>query len=192
MNPWGHFKTITTHKILVLKHCFRIGIYRQGLMHDMSKYLPVEFLVGAKYYQGNQSPNNAERADKGYSAAWLHHKGRNKHHFEYWIDYGLDDPNHEMTGMRMPRKYVAEMLADRIAASKVYNKHTYTQNDPLNYYLKGKDHYMIHKDTAEELEYLLRYLQKYGEDQCFRYVKQVYLKQGIPKKDLQKMKKMSS
>lgn len=178
MDPIGHFKTITEHKLLVMEHCFKIGLYKQGLLHDLSKYSPTEFFVGAKYYQGTRSPNNAEREAKGYSAAWLHHKGRNKHHFEYWIDYSLEDKEHAMSGMRMPRKYVAEMLADRIAASKVYNKGTYTRHDPLAYYLKGKGHYMIHPKTAKELEFMLRYLDKYGEDECFRYVRYVYLKKN--------------
>ena len=86
MHPIKHFRTITHHKILVAKYCFRIGLYRQGLTHDLSKYSPTEFWAGAKYYQGDRSPNEAERADKGYSAAWLHHKGRNRHHLEYWVD----------------------------------------------------------------------------------------------------------
>ena len=84
---WSHFKTITHHKILVAKGCFRIGLYRQGLLHDLSKYSPTEFRVGAKYYQGTRSPNNAEREEIGYSTAWMHHKGRHKHHYEYWKDY---------------------------------------------------------------------------------------------------------
>ena len=78
--------------MMVMKGCFSVGLYRQGIMHDLSKYMPSEFMVGAKYYQGTQSPNNAERADKGYSAAWLHHKGRNRHHYEYWLDYSDDIP----------------------------------------------------------------------------------------------------
>lgn len=61
MHPWKHFKTITKHKLLVMHYCFRAGLYRQGLLHDLSKYSPVEFLVGCKYYQGDRSPNNAER-----------------------------------------------------------------------------------------------------------------------------------
>ena len=90
MKAWEHFKTITRHKIYVMKGCFRVGLYRQGLLHDLSKYSPTEFLVGCKYYQGgSRSPNNGEREATGVSLAWLHHKGRNKHHFEYWIDYGL-------------------------------------------------------------------------------------------------------
>lgn len=89
MNAWGHFKTITSHKLLVMKYCFKVGLYKQGLLHDLSKYSPTEFLVGAKYYQGTRSPNNAEREATGVSTSWLHHKGRNKHHFEYWVDYGI-------------------------------------------------------------------------------------------------------
>lgn len=89
MHPWLHFKTITRHKLLVMKYCFRIGLYKQGLLHDLSKYSPTEFLVGCKYYQGTRSPNNAEREDIGVSTSWLHHKGRNKHHFEHWVDYSV-------------------------------------------------------------------------------------------------------
>ena len=109
MKAWKHFCTITEHKIMVMRHCFKIGLYRQGLLHDMSKYTPTEFIPGCKYYQGYRSPNNAEREEKGYSAAWLHHKGRNKHHYEYWIDYSLG-PVKGMTGMKMPNRYVAEMM----------------------------------------------------------------------------------
>ena len=92
MKAIRHFITITHHKILVMQGCFRIGLYKQGLLHDMSKYSPTEFLVGCRYYKGYMSPNNAERADRGYSSAWLHHKGRNKHHLEYWIDYAVSKP----------------------------------------------------------------------------------------------------
>ena len=67
---WGHLKTITAHKARVMKYCFRVGLYRQGLLHDLSKYGPTEFLVGAKYFQGDHSPNEAERAATGISSAW--------------------------------------------------------------------------------------------------------------------------
>ena len=126
MNIWKHFKTITHHKILVAKGCFKVGLYKQGLLHDMSKYSPTEFWVGAKYYQGTRSPNNAEREDIGYSSAWLHHKGRNKHHYEYWIDYSMQALPGGMAPVPMPDKYIAEMIMDRIAASKVYMGGEYT------------------------------------------------------------------
>ena len=75
MKAWQHFKTITTHKIWVMRYCFKIGLYWQGLTHDLSKYSPTEFLVGMKYYQGDRSPNNAEREDTGMSKSWMHIKG---------------------------------------------------------------------------------------------------------------------
>lgn len=112
-----HFQTITYHRRLVRQGCFRVGLYWQGLTHDLSKYSLTEFLVGAKYFQGDCSPNNAEKEKKGYSSSWLHHKGRNKHHFEYWIDYSM--PGSEgplLIGMKMPLRYVVEMFMDRIAA----------------------------------------------------------------------------
>lgn len=177
MKAWGHFCTINQHKLLVMKYCFRVGLYKQGLLHDLSKYAPSEFLVGCKYYQGTRSPNNAEREDTGYSLAWLHHKGRNKHHYEYWIDYSLD-PSEGIVGMKMPIKYVVEMFMDRVAASKIYMKDKYTDAYPLEYYDKGAALLgpMVHKDTAALLRCLLKMLARDGEEKTFRYIKKVLLK----------------
>ena len=176
MNIWGHFKTITSHKLLVMKYCFRIGLYRQGLLHDMSKYAPTEFLKGARYYQGTRSPNNAEREATGLSVSWLHHKGRNKHHFEYWVDYGIG-AEHVLAGMPMPRKYIAEMIMDRISASRIYHPDNYTDASPLEYYEMGKDRlWFIHEDTKAQLEYLLRMLAVKGEAYTLHYIRYVYLK----------------
>ena len=108
MNIRGHFDTITHHKLLVMKYCFECGLYRQGLTHDLSKYSPTEFIPGCIYYQGDHSPNEAERQARGYTAAWLHHKGRNRHHLEYWIDYGVGKGGLE--GMKIPLRYICEGL----------------------------------------------------------------------------------
>lgn len=113
-----HFRTITKHRHAVIRHCFRAGIPLQGLLHDLSKYSPTEFIPGARFWQGTRSPNEAEREKYGYSAAWLHHKGRNRHHFEYWSDY--NPVERRVMPVKMPRKYVAEMFCDRVAASKIY------------------------------------------------------------------------
>ena len=188
INVWNHFHTITEHKIMVAKHCFKVGMYWQGLTHDLSKYTLSEFWQGCKYYQGYRSPNNAEREDKGYSAAWLHHKGRNKHHYEYWIDYNMDPAEGKttgMTGMKMPLKYVNEMIMDRIAASKVYEGKKYTQHSPLVYYEKGKNAYMIHDETRALLEYILKMLDRYGEEKTFAYMR----KYMIGKKKYPQIKK---
>ena len=165
MNIKGHFETITRHKLLVMKYCFACGLYEQGLAHDLSKYSPTEFIPGCIYYQGDHSPNEAERADRGYSSAWLHHTGRNKHHLEYWIDYAADGSG--MCGMKMPLKYVLEMFCDRVAASKTYRGAAYRDSDPYDYYARSVDHYIIHPETAQTLEYLLRVLRDEGEDRAF-------------------------
>ena len=173
---------------MVAKHCFKVGMYWQGLTHDLSKYTPSVFWQGCKYYQGYRSPNNAEREDKGYSAAWLHHKGRNKHHYEYWIDYNMDPAEGKttgMTGMKMPLRYVNEMIMDRIAASKVYEGEKYTQHSPLVYYEKGKNAYMIHDETRALLEYILKMLDRYGEEKTFAYMR----KYMIGKKKYPRIKK---
>lgn len=169
---WNHFRTVTYHKYLVAKGCFRIGLYWQGLTHDLSKYGPSEFCVGVKYYQGNRSPNNAEREDVGFSSAWLHHKGRNKHHYEYWIDYSMhSNVPGGMAPVPMPDRYVAEMIMDRIAASKVYKGKDYVDGSPLEYYYQGTDRAPLHPYTRKKLLRYLKMLAKYGEDYTFARMK---------------------
>lgn len=171
----AHFMTITQHKMLVMHYCFKAGLYTQGLMHDLSKYSPAEFLTGVKYYSGTRSPNSAEREDKGYSAAWLHHKGRNRHHFEYWID-NKPDGDKKMTGMKMPVRYVVEMVCDRIAACRVYQGDAYTDASPYEYYRKSRSHYMMHPETEKLLRKLLLILRDYGEEKTFAYIRSRILK----------------
>ena len=168
MKPWKHFHTITRHRHQVIKNCFRAGIFWQGLRHDLSKYSLTEFIPGAKYYQGDRSPNAQEREVNGYSVAWLHHQGRNKHHFEYWQDYNpktrLKEP------VKMPLRYVKEMFCDRVAASKIYYGNSYTDDMPLAYFEKGKHCRAIH---PELIEHLLTMLKEKGEKETFRYIRRL-------------------
>jgi hypothetical protein len=175
-----HFITITEHRILVREYCFRMGLYRQGLLHDLSKYSPAEFMTGVLYFQGNKSPNAAERDEKGYSGAWLHHKGRNKHHYEYWTDISTKD-RIGTVGVKMPLRYVAEMLADRIAACRVYQKDAYTERSAWNYYKINGDIITIHPETKLLLEKLLKMLAVRGEEETLRYMRWlVFVKKEYP------------
>lgn len=174
----AHFKTITRHRMLVAKGCFAVGLYYQGLTHDLSKYAPTEFLVGARYYQGNRSPNNAEREAEGLSRAWIHHKGRNRHHYEYWYDYPTDwtfiDQEANPSGtipVKMPGRYVVEMFMDRIAACKVYRGKDYTDADPLAYFSRNASHNKMHPETAALLKKLLVMLAEEGEEKTFAYIR---------------------
>ncbi len=167
-NLVGHFNTITKHRHKVIVHCLKAGIFFQGCFHDLSKYLPSEFLVGVKFYQGNRSPNEGEREAYGYSKAWLHHKGRNKHHFEYWTDYNPE--TRRIEPVEMPLNYVVEMFCDRVAASKIYMKDKYTDKAPLDYFLKSKKNRIINKNTSDLLEKLLTMLYEKGEKETFKYI----------------------
>ena len=172
MHPVAHFRVITHHRHLVMKYCFRLGLYRQGLLHDLSKYSPREFWRGAKYFQGNRSPNDAERRENGVSLAWLHHKGRNRHHFEYWIDYCLDpDGKAHIGGCKMPIRYVAEMFCDRLAASETYLKDKFTLDAPYNFFIRSKGRILINAETSAELEKMLEVLKDDGRDAAFDYVR---------------------
>lgn len=185
MNLWknfsGHLITILYHKSLVRHYCFKAGLYKQGLIHDWSKYSPVEFISGVRYFQnGKRSPNFGEKKSHGYSSAWLHHKGRNRHHFEYWIDMTLDT-SQGLQGMPMPTRYVLEMFCDRIAASRNYNRDTYDDTFPLAYYEKNKTHYTIHRDAASMLELLLHMLAEEGEKKTFTYIRRKINWRNSPK-----------
>ena len=174
MKAWKHFVTITKHRMLVCGGCFRVGLYWRGLTHDLSKYSPTEFWIGAKYYQGNRSPNTAEREDKGYSEAWMHHKGRNRHHYEYWTDLSKETKQYE--SLPMPRKYLVEMVMDRRAACMTYQGKNYTPGAALQYLRNSMEKNRMNPKTRQELDYLLEMLAEKGEKETFHYIKHHVLK----------------
>lgn len=169
IHPIKHLRVILHHRHLVIKHCAKAGIFWQGLGHDLSKFSPTEFLAGIKYFQGTRSPNECEREHLGYSTAWLHHKGRNRHHFEFWIDVNPQTKRYEP--VKMPTKYLIEMFCDRVAASKTYQGEKYTDAYPLEYFLRGNAKLYLHPETAERLEELLVMLKEKGEYETFRYIR---------------------
>ena len=164
----GHINTINKHRFLVRKLCFKCGLYWQGLIHDLSKYSPVEFWNGVKFYTGIKSPHYGERDAYGYSKAWLHHKGHNKHHAEYWqdIDGGITKP------ISIPTQYLFEMICDRIAASMVYLKDKHTDDAALNYYLSHKYENDFNDGTRNRLEYWLQRVSKAGAEKTLQEMKQ--------------------
>ena len=169
-NIVGHFMVITRHKWVVFKLCCKVGQPWRGLVHDLSKYSPTEFWEGVKYFNGKHSPITDCKKTEGYSKAWLHHKGRNKHHFEYWYDDVALNPT-----PIIPFKYMLEMICDRVAASKTYNKKEYKDSDSLKYLLKTKDKMCMNKCLIDYLERVFTELSKKGEVVLNKkYLKQLY------------------
>ena len=177
MKLTGHLRTIMRHRRKVFVLCCRAGIPFAGIKHDLSKFSPSEFIPGVIYYAGGvRSPNELERLDKGYSAAWMHHKGRNRHHFEYWTDY--DPVTRRVTPVKMPLGSVAELLCDRIAASKTYKGKEYTDAHPLEYFLGGKATRTIHTETSDYIEGMLTLLRDEGESAMLKRLKRHLKKEG--------------
>ncbi len=167
---FGHLGTVLKHKKHVGKACFKMGIGWQGIVHDLSKFSPTEFIPSVKYYSGRLSPNAVDRKLNGRSLAWLHHKGRNKHHFEYWIDFTAESENFAFA-CKMPMKYIAEMIADRYAACVAYNGSEYTSGDPWTYYLRARKIIIMHPDTKAVLEKALTTMRDEGEEAAFSLMK---------------------
>lgn len=162
---FGHLHTINKHRRTVRKLCFKCGLYWQGLTHDLSKYSPIEFWNGVKYFTGTASPHVGERKDKGHSDAWIHHHNHNKHHAEYWTDINPDDQH---CACDMPIKYIQEMVCDRVAASMTYLGDKYTNESPLNYYNSHKDENQFSDNTRKILEATLITIAAYGFDAAMR------------------------
>lgn len=159
MKAIKHFNLITKHKWIVFKLCLKAGIPFRGLMHDLSKYSLTEFIESAKFYVGDHSPITEAKKANGYSKAWLHHKGRNKHHYEYWYDAKAPDKTPVI-----PYKYAVEMVCDTLAAGKIYLKEKWNNNSQLEYWLRTKDLEYINLKTAEFLEAVYKEVSENGID----------------------------
>lgn len=169
MHIFKHLHTVNKHRFTVFRHCVKAGIIRRGLLHDLSKYSPTEFIPGAQFYLGTKSPTELERDTYGYSRAWMHHKGRNKHHFEYWTDYSKKTK--KLEPVKMPLEFVKEMFCDRVAAGKVYLGKNYTNDNPIDYYRGSRARTSMHPETAALLEKWLLMLQAHGEDVVFKEIR---------------------
>ena len=152
---WKHFKTVCKHKWIVFCECVACGIPWQGIMHDVSKFSFAEFAPSARYFQGKKTEESARK----YEIAWLHHKNNNKHHWEWWIDFG---ENGEPIATKIPTKYVIEMVCDWIGAGKAYDKKEWTTATPLNYYRMVRKNRYFHKETETIILFLLQTIKDKG------------------------------
>lgn len=149
-NIWPHLRKIQTHRKWVRHYCFSVKLYKQGLLHDLSKYSPTEFWESVKYYQGTSSPIDAAKKDKGYSMAWFHHRGRNYHHYEMW----QDDFDHGGKPLLMPYKYFAEMVCDYLAAGRAYQGSSFTFTSELHWWENKREACAMPKNQIAMLDYI--------------------------------------
>lgn len=171
-----HFITITKHKYYVMKYCFKCGLYKRGLLHDLSKYGMIEFMSSARYFNGKRSPIDCEKEDIGYSIAWQHHKGHNPHHWEYWIDNVGTRTNN---AIKIPYEYAIEMICDWLGAGIVYSKNKVNDNkpytEPLNYYNKCKNERIFNEETQKLIEYFLNVIAEKGIKEFCKQTKDFHI-----------------
>lgn len=130
-NSIAHLRIVLKHKKEVFKAMCLVGHPIQGLLHDMSKFHPIEFWESVRYFnQGKGSPIEVSKRVKGHSRAWFHHRGVNPHHSQYWVDISFG----EVIPCEMPWKYIVESVCDTIAAGKTYLGDKWTNSSPINYF----------------------------------------------------------
>ena len=145
---WKHLGVVNRHRFKVFCLCCKVGIPIQGLMHDLSKYSPVEFFESARYFgEGKFSPIKTCKNEKGYSLGWIHHKNHNKHHYEYWYDY-----NAPTESPIIPFKYFLEMICDSFAAGITYQGKDWTKEYQLSYWNRVKHKAKIHPSMEKMLD----------------------------------------
>lgn len=169
-----HFNLVNKHRFRVFKLSCRAGIPIRGLLHDLSKYSPVEFFEGVKYYDGKRSPQTNCRNEKGYSLAYLHHIAHNKHHFQYWEDISVRNGR---VGVFIPYKYIVEAICDKIAAGMTYEGKEWDQKEPLEYWLNHESNLDIafHPATKEFVTVVLTQLSTDGLSMLNKkYLKKIY------------------
>ena len=170
VNLFRHIALVTRHKWRVLVHCTRCGLFFRGLVHDTSKFSPTELFESVKYFTGYRSPIGVCREKNGMSRAWLHHKGRNKHHLEYWLDEDC-----AVTPM-MPYKYAVECVCDKLAATKTYKGKSYKPEFGLEHWLKYGNKVDGNPKTMAFIEKVFRDLCELPEKQVLnkKYMKRTF------------------
>jgi len=170
INLFRHIGLVIRHKHKVFVHCAKCGILWRGIVHDLSKFSPTELFESAKYYRGYRSPIGVCRREKGMSLAWLHHKGRNKHHIEYWQD--VDCQVHPL----MPYKYAVECVCDKLAATKTYAGKDYSPDKALAHWTRYGNRAEANEKTKAFIERCFVDLEKYGEKHILnkKYMKETY------------------
>jgi hypothetical protein len=137
---------IIKHKWFVFLECAKYGLVWRGLVHDWHKFLPSEFFAYMeKFYGDYGSDIQKPQVNECFLIAMNHHMARAKHHWNYWVYLGYDK---ELVPIRMPYKYLLEMVCDWKGASRAYSG----KNDCKEWYEGVKDRIVLHSDTREIVE----------------------------------------
>jgi hypothetical protein len=144
-----YLKALLRHKWFVFLASIKLGVPFLGIIHDWSKFLPNEFIAYARSFYGPHAyDDRPDSVVTAFDYAWNTHQKRNKHHWQYWILTNDElDGMVRNTRMKMPERYVREMVADWIGAGRAYgNPDTrgwYLSNDAIR--LHPESTLLVHK-----------------------------------------------
>jgi hypothetical protein len=147
---------VLRHKWYVFLECCKVGMVWQGIVHDLSKLLPSEFVPYANHFFGENRNVNRGRdktgyykptdtGDKDFDFAWLLHQKRNRHHWQWWV---LPEDGGGVKVLNMFLEYRKEMLCDWRGAGRAQGNRT----APVVWYQHDKDKMQLHKDTRRWVE----------------------------------------
>lgn len=142
MHPFVQYAAyVLRHKAIILRTAPRYHVpLWQALIHDLSRFLPDEFIPSANYFFGAYHRGYVWKRGEcpAYDAARDLHETRNKHHAPYW------------QGRPMPRRYILEMLCDWDAAGQVKG------NPIAPWYAANRDRLGLHPETLTQIDEIVQ------------------------------------
>lgn len=163
-----YLKYVLRHKWYVMIECFRFGLIWRGIMHDMSKLRPSEFIPYANFFYGNGNDIRSRRdksgyykptdtGDKEFDFAWLFHQKRNSHHWQWWV---LPEDGGGLKVLEMSDVAILEMVCDWLGAGKAQGKFS-PKNDKFKetraWYSVNKEKMQLHPKTRRIVEYIIKF-----------------------------------
>jgi hypothetical protein len=150
------------HKWFVFLECKKQGIIWRGIVHDLSKFRPSEWIPYCNYFYGNLPSRKdftitewweyngltKEEVKPMYDKAWLYHQHRNPHHWQYWLLMKDNPDQQKPIPLPMPDVFMKEMLADWRGAGKAI--HDY--DDTKDFYLKNREWMILHENVKDYIE----------------------------------------
>jgi hypothetical protein len=143
---WNYFKYIIEHKWNVGIECLKMGMPIHAITHDLSKFLPSEFIPYAKYFYETDKATNYDKKtenDKNFQSGWCYHQKRNKHHWNYWVS--VTRKSNAQLPIEMPRRHVRQMIADWRGMSRKFG------GTWQKYYAENKQEMILHEETKRQI-----------------------------------------
>ena len=148
MTKYLHYlKYVLVHKWWVMVECFKVGLFWRGIVHDMSKFLPSEFIPYARFFHGKKVRSKTgyykptDTGDLAFDMAWFRHQKRNDHHWQWWV---LPEDERGVKLLPMSEEARLEMLCDWRGAGRAQGT-----PDTLAWYRANGHKLQLHEETRK-------------------------------------------